>query len=84
MPEKTIIHTIMDSKRDGIPHLNHLALTDMELSQLITGLSEILVKRTHPLERDFTLGGLQDMQTCVFLIGKCHQMFGQNIEQETV
>lgn len=81
MNEETIIDTVIESKT-----MNHLAITDMELSQLITGLSEILVKRTQTLERQYTLGHMQDMQTCVFLIGKCHQLFGQKIvkEPETV
>ena len=57
-----------------------LAVTDMELTQLMTGLGEILIQRTKVLDTNYTEGRLQDMQTCVFLIGKCHQLLNEDSE----
>lgn len=59
-----------------------LAVTDMELTQLMTGLGEILIQRTKVLDTNYTEGRLQDMQTCVFLIGKCHQLLNQENDAE--
>ena len=59
-----------------------LAVTDMELTQLMTGLGEILIQRTKVLDTNYTEGRLQDMQTCVFLIGKCHQLLNQENDSE--
>lgn len=59
-----------------------LAVTDMELDTLMTGLGEILIQRTKILDTNYTTGRLQDMQTCVFLIGKCHQLLNQENDSE--
>ena len=58
----------------------YLAVTDMELSCLLTGLTEVLVHRTNTLDRDWPEGRFQDMQTCIFLIGKCHQLRATEME----
>jgi len=63
-------------------HTKYLAVTDMELYCLLTGLTEVLVNRTNTLDRDWTEGRFQDMQTCIFLIGKCHQL--RSTEMETL
>ena len=63
-------------------NIKHLAISDMELTQLITGLGEILIQRTKVLDTNYTEGRLQDMQTCVFLIGKCHQLLNQENDAE--
>ena len=44
-------------------NIKHLAISDMELTQLITGLGEILIQRTKVLDTNYTEGRLQDMQT---------------------
>ena len=59
-----------------------LAVTDMELTQLMTGLGEILIQRTKVLDTNYTEGRLQDMQTCLFLIRKCHQLLNQENDSE--
>ena len=61
-------------------NIKHLAISDMELTTLITGLGDILVQRTKVLDANYTEGRLQDMQTCVFLIGKCHQLLNEDSE----